>query len=230
MYKAIIFDLDNTLLNYSLSELDSMQRTLHDHELFVEDDKKWEQFWDTFTKHNFKHWMDFVNNVGTHQSIEDVLISSFRDSLNMDHSIHEMLTTTYWNYFCNTCIYEEGSEEVLHSIQSKYKLGIISNGIGAAQRKRLAVGNMNHMFESIVVSDEVGVRKPRKEIFEISLHELRLSSSEVLYIGDSLTDDYQGARNAGIDFCYYNRNGISVPSEYELKYSVRQLNELLHVI
>ncbi|MNJ73661.1 putative HAD-hydrolase YfnB [compost metagenome] len=86
------------------------------------------------------------------------------------------------------------------------------------------------MFESIVVSDEVGVRKPRKEIFEISLHELRLSSSEVLFIGDSLTDDYQGARNAGIDFCYYNRNGISVPSEYELKYSVRQLNELLHVI
>ncbi|MFC5472308.1 HAD family hydrolase [Cohnella suwonensis] len=230
MYKAIIFDLDNTLLNYTLSEMESMNRTLRDHDLFVEDEEKREAFWQSFLKHNFKHWMDFVNKTGSHQSIIDVLIRSFRDSLNMNHSHHVKLTHTYWDYFCNTCLYETGAEEVLHSVKSQYKLGIISNGIGEAQRKRLAAGKIDHLFESIIVSDEAGVRKPRKEIFDLSLNELRLSRSEVLFIGDSLTDDYHGAKNAGIDFCFYNRNGLSLTNEYQPKYTVSKWHELLRVV
>jgi YjjG family noncanonical pyrimidine nucleotidase len=230
MYKAIIFDLDNTLLNYSLSEVESMKRTLQDHKIFVNEEEKWHEFWKLFTKHNFTHWMDFVNNVGSHKSIEDVLISSFRDSLNLGDTQHEILTNTYWDYFCNTCLFEGGAEEVIHSLKNQYKLGIISNGISTAQRKRLAAGNIKDIFESIVVSDEVGIRKPRKEIFEISLSELKLSNHEVLFIGDSLNDDYHGARNAEIDFCFYNRNGISITNEYQPKYIVSQLQELLRVI
>lgn len=230
MYKAVIFDLDNTLLNYSLCELDSMKKTLRDHNLFVDEGRKWDEFWQSFLKHNAKHWLDFVNKSGMHRSIQDVLHSSFRDALNMNPSDHDMLTHTYWDYFCNTCIYEEGAQEVLQSIKPRYKLGIISNGIGMAQRKRLAVGDLFHFFESIVVSDEVGIRKPEKKIFDIALDELQLSSHEVLFVGDSLTDDYQGARNAGIDFCYYNRNGHSISIEYQPKYIVRELKELLGVV
>ena len=230
MYKAIIFDLDNTLLNYSLSELDSMKRTVRDHQLLADEEMEWGAFWATYTKHNFRHWMDFVNKTGTHQSIEDVLISSFRDTLNMNPSQHEMLSYTYWNHFCNTCYFEGGAEEVLHSLKSQYKLGIISNGIGDAQRKRLTVGNVRDMFESVIVSDEVGVKKPRKEIFELSLNELELFNHEVLFIGDSLSDDYHGAKNAGIDFCFYNRDDIQMTSAYQPKYVVNELQELLKVI
>jgi len=230
MYKAILFDLDNTLLNYSLSELDSMKRTVREHQLFEEGEAEWETFWATYTKHNLKHWMDFVNKTGTHQSIEDVLVSSFRDTLNTNPSQHEILSHTYWNYFCNTCYFEGGAEEVLHALKSDYRLGIISNGIGDAQRKRLTVGNVRDMFESVIVSDEVGVKKPTKEIFELSLNELQLSHHEVLFIGDSLSDDYHGAKNAGIDFCFYNRGRIPMTNAYEPKYVVNELQELLKVI
>ncbi|RKP55547.1 HAD family hydrolase [Cohnella endophytica] len=230
MYKAIIFDLDNTLLNYSLSELDSMKKTLRDHRLFVNEEAKWEAFWESYTKHNFKHWMNFVNKIGPHASIEEVLISSFRDSLNLHSTQHEHLSRTYWDYFCNTCYFEDGAEDVLHYLKPKYKLGIISNGISVAQRKRLAVGNIYETFQSIVVSDEAGVRKPSKEIFDISLRELGLGNEEVLFVGDSLTDDYHGARNADIDFCYYNRKNDRLSDEYQPKYIVKELQELLRVI
>lgn len=230
MYQAIIFDLDNTLLDYSSSELDCMKRTLREHQFSVDNEEKWEAFWKAYTQHNFKHWMDFVNKCGPHQCIEDVLISSFRDSLNMEPSYHETLSNTYWDHFCNTCIFEEGAEDLLLSMNSQYQLGIISNGIGKAQRMRLSAGKINHYFASIVVSDEAGIRKPDKGIFDLSLNELGVSGNEVLFIGDSLTDDYAGASNAGIDFCFYNRKGIEVPDGVQPKFMVRKLEELRKII
>lgn len=229
MYKAIIFDLDNTILNYSLSELSSMKYTLLEHNLFVDDHDQWTMFWNAYSTYNSRHWLDFVNNNGSIKSIEEVLISSFRDALPLQHSLHEKLSSTYWEHFCTTFHFEEGAEEMLRLINTKYKMGIISNGISKAQRRRLAAGNILELFHSIVVSDEVGVRKPNKEIFEISLNELGLSKAEVLFIGDSISDDYQGALNAGIDFCFYNRKNQEL-TEKKPKFVIRKLQDLLRVI
>ncbi len=230
MYKAIIFDLDNTLLNYTHSELDCMKRTLHQHDLLRDEQDEWEIFWEAYSRHNSRYWLDFVNKIGPLQSIEEVLISSFRDSLNRDQGTHERLSATYWHLFCHTCHFEPGAEELLQTVRSQYKLGIISNGIGEAQRQRLQAGKVYELFHSIVVSDEAGIRKPRQEIFELSLNELGLMHEEVLFVGDSITDDYHGALNAGIDFCYYNRHRQELSLAQQPKYVIHELQELLRMI
>lgn len=229
MYKAILFDLDNTLLNYSLSELQCMQKTVEAHRLVEHHGWSWEQFWSTYLQHNDRHWLSFVHKQGL-DSIEDVLISSFRDTLNRDEQLHGKLAQTYWDYFCSTCIYEDGAAEVIHAASAKYKLGIVSNGVGIAQRGRLAAGSIDQLFDSIVVSDEAGVRKPNKDIFNISLQELSLSRDEVLFVGDSLKDDYAGANNIGIDFCYYNRSGQAIDKQLQPRYIVNRIPELLSIL
>jgi putative hydrolase of the HAD superfamily len=230
MYKAIIFDLDNTILNYGLCERDAMRRALQDHDLFVRDHAGWEVFWETFQRHNFRHWMDFVNGAGPCRTIQDVLRNSFRDALNKSPTLHNQLTETYWHYFCHICHFEDGAEEVLRTLSAKYKLGIISNGIGEAQRKRLAAGNIIGLFQSIVVSDEAGVRKPKKEIFDIALNELNLGNRDVLYVGDSVQDDYHGAIHAGIDFCFYNRKQEEHALEPSPTYTIHHLADLLRFL
>jgi YjjG family noncanonical pyrimidine nucleotidase len=229
LYKAIIFDLDNTLLNYDQSEIDSMRRTCNAHQLFVDDDVQWSTFWQTFLEHNFRYWMDFVNG-GQVKTIEDVLTNSFRDTLNRDDKLHRQLSDTYWNHFCNTCYFEEGANHVLSNVKEKYHLGIITNGISVSQRKRLKIGKIENLFQSIVISDEVGVRKPQKEIFEIALNELKVSNQEVLFIGDSLNDDYHGSMNSGIDFCYYNRKKTEIPNDIKPKYIIHDLLEILSAV
>ncbi|WP_201005319.1 YjjG family noncanonical pyrimidine nucleotidase [Paenibacillus glycanilyticus] len=230
MYKAIIFDLDNTLLDYTYSEAECMRRTVREHNLNLDNEASWNAFWPAYLRHNFKHWMDFVHKRGSHQTIEDVLIHSFRDTISLQDSAYEKLSATYWHHFCNTCYFEPGAEELLQQVQATHKLGIISNGLGLAQRKRLAAGQIYGKFHSIIVSDEAGVRKPGKEIFDLSLEELKLSNSEVLFVGDSLSDDYHGARNAGIDFCFYNRRAVSVSDEIKPTYAIESLKDLISVI
>ncbi|SDP27064.1 putative hydrolase of the HAD superfamily [Paenibacillus sp. yr247] len=229
MYKAIIFDLDNTLLNFSLCETESMRRTCNDHNLFIDDIIEWDLFWKSFSEHNFRHWMDFVNG-GKVRTIGDVLRFSFRDTLDREELFHSKLSDTYWEYFCNTCIFEDGAEQILSIFKDKYPLGIITNGISESQRKRLKAGKIDEMFKSIVISDEVGIRKPRREIFEIALNDLELSNSEVLFVGDSLQDDYHGAMNSGIDFCFYNRQNIEVSKDINTKYNIRNLLDLVNVL
>ncbi|WP_438350416.1 HAD family hydrolase [Paenibacillus sp. FA6] len=229
MYKAIIFDLDNTLLNFSSCEVDSMKKTCNDHQLFMDDVMAWDLFWNDFSGHNFRYWVDFVNG-GEIKSIEDVLRFSFRDSLNLEELLHNKLSDTYWNYFCNTCYFEDGAEQILSIFKDRYPLGIITNGISVSQRKRLKAGNIDHLFSSLVISDEVGIRKPHKEIFDISLNDFQLGNKEVLFIGDSLQDDYHGALNSGIDFCFYNRHNVMLPEGIKPKYNISNLMDLVHVV
>lgn len=224
MYKAIIFDLDNTLLNYNLSELTSMKQALEDHKLTNE--LVWEDFWATFAPINFAYWMDRIQHK---YSIYEVLEYSFTDTfrrMNKDYGIAKEITRTYWNLFCGTCDLEPGADRMLNGLHGKYALGIISNGIGEAQRKRLQAGNLGHYFSTLVVSDEVGFWKPDKQIFEHAFNELSVSRDEVLFIGDSLQDDYLGATNIGIDFCYYNPKLQKLDERYKPNYMVKELSEI----
>jgi YjjG family noncanonical pyrimidine nucleotidase len=229
MYKAVIFDLDNTLLNFSACETESMKKTCHDHNLFIDNGVEWNLFWRNFSEHNFRHWRNFVNG-GEVKTIGDVLRYSFRDSLNLEELFHSTLSETYWDYFCNSCFFEEGAEQILSILKDKFPLGIITNGISESQRKRLRAGNIDALFKSIVISDEVGMRKPQKEIFEIALNDFKLSNKEVLFVGDSLKDDYHGAVNSGIDFCFYNRQNIEVSVDIKPKYTIRNLLDLVGVV
>ncbi|WP_156922138.1 hypothetical protein [Cohnella thermotolerans] len=117
-----------------------MRRTCGDHGLFRDDPDGWEAFWAAFLEHNFKHWTDFAGG-GNVRSMADVLKFSFSDSLlGTPEELHEQLSGTYWNYFCGTCIFEEGAERLLSVLPDSYALGIVSNGVGEAQRRRLQAG------------------------------------------------------------------------------------------
>ena len=85
------------------------------------------------------------------------------------------------------------------------RLGIISNGQGAQQRRKLARTDIADRFESIVISEECGWAKPSKEIF---LHACRLigaSPRDAVYVGDRYDVDAEGARQAGMAGIWLDR-------------------------
>lgn len=229
-YKAIIFDLDNTLLNYSVSELKSMQSTIQKHGLIHHDLFTWDDFWILFGEINMNYW-NARKKSG--YNIYKVLEYSFHDTLKkleLDFSESKILADLYWKTFCNACDFEEYATDLLSRLHGKYRLAIISNGIGEAQRSRLAVGGIDHYFDELIISDEVGYWKPDKEIFTKAFNRLDIHHTEALFVGDSLIDDYNGAVNAGVDFCFYNRSGRTIDDHIRPKYMIKSLKELVHCL
>lgn len=142
----------------------------------------------------------------------------------------EELARMYWERFCSICHFEPGAPGLLDALAGRYKLGLITNGYADSQRWRLSACGIAGRFQAVVISDEVGLRKPDPRIFAIALRTLGVRPEEALYVGDSLSDDYAGARNAGVPFCYYNPKRLPLAPDVRPDAVIERLDELLAVI
>jgi putative hydrolase of the HAD superfamily len=105
----------------------------------------------------------------------------------------------FFQDFIDTMKLREGAKKLLEQTALEYKVGLISNFTHAPviHRSLRKVG-IHQYFNAIVVSDDVGCRKPCGEIFQEILRRLGLSAQEAVFIGDSPVEDIKGAKDAGL--------------------------------
>lgn len=103
-----------------------------------------------------------------------------------------------------------------------FKVGLISNATELARRvlKRL---EMEEFFDVVVISDEVGVRKPDPRIFRLALGRVGVAPSRAMYFGDRPATDVVGAASAGMRGVLVDRRGTYPGSRY---LSVKSLDEI----
>jgi len=116
--------------------------------------------------------------------------------------------------------------------KDSFGIGIISNW-DASAKTVLADSELIHYFDHVVISSEIGVEKPAKEIFLRALQMAGTSPEECLYVGDNYYDDVIGSSRAGIDAVLINRFGTYGIEEltYEpVLCSIEELPQLIHVV
>lgn len=89
-------------------------------------------------------------------------------------------------------------QEMLGRLRSFFRLGLVSNGSSQAQRAKIGALRLEQYFDPIVISDEVGLRKPQPEIFWMASDRWEIPRNEILVVGDDEASDIVGARNAGM--------------------------------
>ena len=87
---------------------------------------------------------------------------------------------------------------------------------------------MKPYFETLTVSEEVGVKKPNPEIFHYALRKANATAEESLMIGDEMAVDIDGARAVGMDTLFFNPTGAEVAGERT--FEVRRLAEIAHCL
>jgi 2-haloacid dehalogenase len=124
-----------------------------------------------------------------------------------------------------------GAEEAVDALSKKYRLFLASNGTASVQKGRMTSANLYRFFEKVFVSQELGYNKPAPEFFAAAAAQIPgYDPAKAIMVGDSLTSDIQGGRNAGIRTCWVNPSHApadpAIPADYEIE-SITQLEALL---
>lgn len=115
---------------------------------------------------------------------------------------------------------KEYTDSLLHQIrESGYKLGLISNTEELLTRDDLQVLGLENSFQHIILSSQIGIKKPDKQIFMEMLAHLGVEADQSVYIGDNFNDDIVGALNAELDAIFLTTEYQNVKAQIESKYT-----------
>jgi 2-haloacid dehalogenase len=143
----------------------------------------------------------------------------------------ELFSTAYMEHLATCSELNDGAYEVLQALHGTYRLAILTNGLKAVQRPRLARSVIRDYIAALIISEEVGAAKPDRAIFDAAIaHMGHPPRSAVLMIGDSLTADIQGAIQYGLDTCWYNPARQPRPPALEITYEITRLSELIGLL
>ena len=121
------------------------------------------------------------------------------------------------------------AEETVRRITEQLPVVIVTNGITAIQKSRFARSPLREIVHSLVISQEAGVSKPRPELFLLALKPFGAAPHEALMIGDGVNSDIRGANNAGIDACWYNPAGQQLPESVHAAYTVSDIRDCVPI-
>ena len=231
-YLAILFDPDDTLISPRRCEAEALQRTLAGAGLLSALPSDPAQITHTLAAISGKNWAARTQDGFTSYTREQVVENSLPDFLayfNLNTAPAEDLAQSYWRQFCRSSALNPGTRETVEFLSYHFRLGVITNGYIDSQRGRLNAAGLTPFFDPVLISEEVGVAKPDARIFQIALAALDLRPEDVIYVGDSISHDYQGCQNAGIDFCHYfpqDNAGTALP---QVKLRISRLIDLLDI-
>jgi len=124
-----------------------------------------------------------------------------------------------------------GATALLREVQKRATAVVVSNNLLQEQQAKLRHCGLAPFVDLLVVSEEVGVSKPDPRIFEVALERAGCTAGEAVMIGDSWTNDVEGARAAGIRAIWFDRDGgTPADTSIEVVRSLEPTADVLAVI
>jgi putative hydrolase of the HAD superfamily len=188
MILGILFDLDDTL---------------------TDRDQSWLAFLESITKPNDAlllpcslpdvHRLIIEADRGGYRP-KDELFEELRTKLPWRMNLSAAEIEAIWRQRFPSCtVLREDAKSMLKELRARgIRLGIVTNGRVDTQMAKIAAMGVSSLFQAIIISELVGMKKPEPGIFHCALEKLALAPSECLFVGDDPERDVVGPANIGL--------------------------------
>ncbi len=225
MSKIILFDLDDTILDFHKCEKEALCQTLKALDVPI-----CEQNLTLYSQINDSMWKKLELGQLTRKQ---VLFNRFEEFFSRIGICRDPLKakTLYEQSLSKQCFFVDGALPLLKKLYKKYDLYIISNGTAHVQDGRIAAADIEKYFKDIFISDKIGVNKPSKEFFSYcESHIPGFDPKNAIIVGDSPSSDILGGINAGIATCRYNPENKQNPEGIIPDYQISKLSLLPEIL
>ncbi len=225
MIDTILFDLDDTILDFHKAEEFALKKTLEKLDI-----KPLESTIKRYSEINQEQWKLLELGKITRNQVLTGRFDILFDELGIKQT-GEKAWEIYENQLGKSYFIIDGATNVLEQLKQKYRLYIVSNGTASVQDGRIKGSDVGKYFEDIFISQRVGYNKPRVEFFTHCFEKIKnINRENTIIVGDSLSSDILGGINAGIHTCWYNPKKEINTSDIEPEYEINDLNEIFKVL
>lgn len=226
-YDILLFDADDTLLDFRKSEDISFQITLEKNGITEDVKTLHEKYKDI----NNLLWSQHAQGLVSKDFLKVERFRKLLDDSNLKADPFK-LCDDYLATLPSQVFLIEGALSLLQSLHGKIPLIIVTNGIGEVQHKRLENSGLKPFIELMVVSEECGFSKPDRRIFDYTFDMIKKNQkdSKILMIGDKLETDILGASNIQIDSCWFNPDQTQNSTAIDPTYEIQAITEVLKLL
>lgn len=214
MLRAVIFDLDQTLLN----------RTATFHRFLEKQYLRFRRDLQGVSLAEYIATLQTYDNKGYTPKL-DVYTQACADwSLGLSEELYTNFKTVYGQepvLFGDTVM-------VLEALAVRYKLGLITNGRSRGQNAKIDGAGIRKFFDVIKISEEEGIKKPNPVIFKRCLEQLGVPPAQAVYIGDHPEKDVVAAQQLGLKGIWVRSRNYAAPESADG--IVDNLSELLDLL
>lgn len=195
IFKAVLFDLDGTLLNRDKSV-----------ELFI--NKQYERLYELLSHIPKEQYISRFIELDNHGYVwKDKVYQQLISEFNIPFVTWEELLQDYVQQFKHHCVGFPHIHKMLEELKNnKIALGMITNGYGQFQMDNIKALDIEKYFDVILVSEWEGIKKPNPQIFMNALEQLNVEPSESVFIGDHPENDVKAAQNVGMKGIWKKNN------------------------
>jgi putative hydrolase of the HAD superfamily len=223
MCTMIFFDIDQTLINHQNAQDTAALLFLQQFSsLLPYSSQEFCKRWQTVMEKNFATFTRGEITFGEHRRRRMRELFQESEPCLTDDEADERFEIYLQHYEENWMLFDD----VLPCLNalSNYNLGIISNGNTEQQTKKLCQTGIVERFSIIVVSEDVGVSKPKPDIFLSACRRAGVKAQQCNYVGDSLQNDVLAAKAVGMKSIWLNREDLYCPLGIPV---IKSLDELV---
>jgi len=211
LIRTVLFDLDDTLFDHQHSRRCGLRVLQKSHsELDKISLEELEKEHEKFLSLNYPNVLDGKQSIvdGTIERIKK-LCSIYGVTLSDEET--KGTAELYRSAYATNRRAIPGSDKLLEYLSTYVMVGVVTNGLRTAQEEKLKACVLEKYIDVLIISEELGYRKPGRRIFEEALKRTYTTPREAIYVGDSWDFDIVPASGCGMKTIWLNRYGLECP-------------------
>ncbi|ATP42104.1 noncanonical pyrimidine nucleotidase, YjjG family [Solibacillus sp. R5-41] len=224
-YEFLLFDLDDTLLDFNAAEQIALPKLFEAHQFPLTEEVR-----QVYKGINAELWQALEEGQITREELMEIRFAKTFEYFG-EKVDGRALDAEFRSYLTESKVFVEGAFELIQSIAPNYELYITSNGSSDTQVKRMQVTGLAPYFKQVFVSEDTGYQKPMKPFFDYVFERIpQFDSAKTMIIGDSYSADIIGGAGAGIDTCWLNPTRKEAHAMIQPTYVIDTLSQLYPIL
>lgn len=224
MIKNIFIDVDQTILDFLRCEKEAVKETMAQFGVEPSDEKA-----RRYSEINIGQWKLLEEKKITRAEVKWTRFKLFFDEEGKDVDAKKA-ADFYEEALLYKYYYLPGAEEAIKALSEKYDIYLATNGFARTQHIRVGGAGLDKYVKGLFISQEIGYDKPSKEYFDKCFAQIPgFKRDEAVMVGDSLTSDILGGKNAGLVTVWVNADGKdcgAIKPDYIIKH-ISELDKIL---